>query len=272
MIVPRPSKRPEHDAIYMIIKNNCIFQDSGSVVLPELKPTQIEPIWAQASYHARIGQYELKAVYLIIIDEPLRFDEFEFKPLRTLLTRLSPELFALAGRAFQVAHFIRSHNFCSFCGEALEEVTEELAVYCASCDYRTYPRISPCIIVAVYRYQGDDAEILLARGVRHPEGLYSVLAGFVESGESLEQTLEREVYEETKITVTDIEYIKSQPWPFPHSLMAGFIARYESGELEVDGVELLDGDWFNFKDLPQTPPAGTIAAALIESARRRAKA
>lgn len=272
MIVPRPPKRPDCDAIYMIINNNHILQNDGPKVLPELEPGQIAPIWAQASYHAKIGHYGPKMVYLVIVDEPVRFDEFEFKPLRELLTKLAPELFALAGRAFQVAHFIRSHNFCSHCGQALEEVSDELAVYCASCDYRTYPRISPCIIVAVYRYQGDDAEILLARGARHPEGLFSVLAGFVESGESFEQTLEREVYEESKIRVTDIEYIKSQPWPFPHSLMAGFIARYAGGDLEVDGVELLEGDWFNFKDLPHTPPAGTIAASLIEAAQLRAKA
>ena len=272
MIVPRPQERPQEKAIYMIVIGKMILQREGSQPLPELNPAQVDSIWDQAEYHARIGEYAQKQVYLIVVEETFTFDEFEFKPLRQLLTLLSAELFALAGRACQVALFIHSHNFCSLCGEPLQEVTDELAVYCSVCDYRTYPRISPCIIVAVYRGQGAAAEILLARGAHHPEGLYSVLAGFVESGESLEQTLVREVYEETSVEVTDIEYVQSQSWPFPHSLMAGFVARYAGGELKVDGIEVIEGDWFNFNELPKTPLKGTIAANLIEYAQKRAKA
>ncbi|MCC5878428.1 MAG: NAD(+) diphosphatase [Idiomarina sp.] len=255
----------------MIISTNLVLQTPGGGALPTLSRAQIERLWGVATYHARIGEYAENPVFLLVVEKIDSFDEFEFKPLRSLLTRIDAELFALAGRACQVAYFIRTHNYCSHCGEALTEVTDELAVYCQRCDYRTYPRISPCIIVAVYRGEGPDAEILLARGERHPPGLFSVLAGFVESGESLEQTVAREVYEESKILVTGIEYVQSQSWPFPHSLMAGFVARYAGGELEVDGVELIEGGWFKFTDLPHTPPAGTIAAALIEHARQCAK-
>lgn len=268
MITPRPDKLPHEKSIFMIVKENNILQSAGSEPLPYLTPEEVEPLWSCASYHAKIGEYHGSEVYLLIIEDLQHFDDFETTPLRQLLGRVDTMLFAIAGRAIQVAYFIRTHNFCSRCGSSLQEVTDELAVYCGPCDYRTYPRISPCIIVAVYRGVGAEAEILLARGAHHREGLFSVLAGFVESGETLEQTVQREVWEETQVLVDDVEYVTSQAWPFPHSLMAGFVARYASGELKVDEVELIEGGWFKFNELPTTPPPGTIAAMLIEQARK----
>lgn len=272
MIVPRPTDSPQAKAIYMIVKENEILQREHAQPLPILDPTAVLPLWKAADYHAAIGSYQGLPVFMLAFKQPPALPGFAMQPLRGLLHRIDTELFSLAGRACQVAYFVRTHNFCSFCGDALEEVSDELAVYCARCDYRTYPRISPCIIVAVYRGYGPSAEILLARGIRHPEGLYSVLAGFVESGESLEQTLVREVAEETGVQVGNIEYVNSQPWPFPHSLMMGFLAEYETGSLVLDEKEILAADWFSFNDLPMTPPAGTIAANLIEAARIRVKA
>lgn len=284
MIVPRPIDIPESDAIYMIVKENEVVQltaGEGSdepvmathaVPLPILSPVAAQPLWRTAAYHALIGSYQQLPVYVLTFTHAPQLDGFAMMPLRRLLRQVDADLFALAGRACQVAYFIRTHNYCSHCGHALEEVDDELAVYCPPCDYRTYPRISPCIIVAVYRGRGAEAEILLAQGVRHPEGLHSVLAGFVESGESLEQTLVREVAEETGVRVTNLEYIKSQPWPFPHSLMMGFVAEYNGGALVIDDKEIVTADWFSFQQLPTTPPAGTIAASLIEAARIRAKA
>ena len=106
------------------------------------------------------------------------------------------------------------------------------------------------MIVAVYRGK----QILWARGVRHPEGLFSVLAGFVESGESFEQCVHREVFEEVGVRVRNIRYVTSQPWPFPHSLMAGFIAEYDSGELNLQDDEIISANWFDLDQLPRTPP------------------
>ena len=272
MIVPRPNETPQLEAVYMIVNSNQILQNNGSEPLPRLTPKQAEPLWQTADYHALIGSYQGTPVYLLAFYDNPTLSGYDMEPLRGLLHRVDAELFALAGRACQVALFIRTHNFCSCCGAKLTEVMDELAVYCATCDYRTYPRISPCIIVAVYRGRAADAEILLARGIRHPEGLFSVLAGFVESGESLEQTLVREVFEETGVRVTNIEYINSQPWPFPHSLMMGFVAEYAEGSLVLDEREILAADWFKFSALPTTPPPGTIAANLIEAARVKAKA
>lgn len=272
MIVPRPELLPESEAIYMIVKGNEIMQSNESGALPCMDAIAIDHIWQQSEFHAEIGTYQHTPVYMLSVAEECALEGFQFAPLRQLLRIVDAEMFALAGRACQVAYFIRSHNFCSYCGDALTQVEDELAVYCSACDYRTYPRISPCIIVAVYRERNETGEILLAQGVRHPEGLYSVLAGFVESGESLEQTLVREVFEETGVTVDNLEYIRSQPWPFPHSLMMGFTARYCGGALVIDEKEIVTADWFSFDELPKTPPPGTIAAALIEAARIRAKA
>lgn len=272
MIVPKPDETPQTKSIYMIVNENQLLQNNTYEPLPCLPPELASPLWRVAEYHALIGSYQGTPVYLLVFTQNPALPGYEMQPLRGLLHRVDAELFAIAGRACQVAFFIRTHNYCSYCGAELEEVTDELAVYCASCDYRTYPRISPCIIVAVYRGRGAAAEILLARGIRHPEGLYSVLAGFVESGESLEQTLVREVFEETGVRVTDIEYVNSQPWPFPHSLMMGFVAEYAEGNLVLDEKEILAADWFKFSALPTIPPTGTIAANLIEAARIKAKA
>ena len=109
--------------------------------------------------------------------------------------------------------------------------------------------------------------MLLARGVRHKDpDMYSTLAGFVESGETLEQAVHREVFEEVGITVKNIRYFDSQPWPFPHSLMVGFVAEYAAGDICIDEREIVDAKWFEFTRLPKTPPKESIAGRLIEAA------
>ncbi len=123
-----------------------------------------------------------------------------------------------------------------------------------------YPQIAPCIIVAIRR---DDA-ILLAQHTRHRNGVHTVLAGFVEVGETLEQAVAREVMEESGIRVKNLRYVTSQPWPFPQSLMTAFMADYADGEIVVDKKELLTADWYRYDDLPLLPPPGTVARRLIE--------
>ena len=132
---------------------------------------------------------------------------------------------------------------------------------CSHCRERYYPQIAPCIIVAIRR----DDSILLAQHVRHRNGVHTVLAGFVEVGETLEQTVEREVFEESGLKIKNIRYIGSQPWSFPNSLMLGFLADYDSGEIRIQKEELNDAAWFKYDSpLPTLPPQGTIARKLIE--------
>ena len=169
-------------------------------------------------------------------------------------------LFQLAGRGVQLAEFYRSHMFCGYCGHTMHPSKTEWAMLCGGCRERYYPQIAPCIIVAIRR----DDHILLAQHTRHRNGIYTVLAGFVEVGETLEQTVAREVMEESGIRVKNLRYVTSQPWPFPQSLMTAFMAEYESGDITIDPNELLDAGWYRYDQLPLLPPPGTVARRLIE--------
>lgn len=213
---------------------------------------------------AYIGELRERPCYLVVADhqDPNFAAVGEFQNMRGLIAAQDDAMFAVAARAKQVAEFMLTHRFCGRCGARMQAVDWEMAMHCHQCQHRCYPRISPCIIVAITR----DKKILLARGKHHPEGLYSVLAGFVESGESLEQALRREVMEEAGIEVKNIRYVASQPWPFPHSLMVGFTAEWAAGDLHIDPIELEQGDWFDMSELPLIPPQGTIANRLIQHA------
>jgi NAD+ diphosphatase len=181
--------------------------------------------------------------------------------LRNIYRDLGEEPFRLAGMANQLVFWGQTHRFCGRCGARTERVAEERAMRCPSCGLLAYPRISPAVIVLVRR--GDQA--LLARGVRFPLPFYSTLAGFVEVGETLEDTVVREVREEVGIEVDRIRYFGSQPWPFPHSLMIGFTAEWKSGEITADAKEIVDAQWFGPDALPQIPPRLSIARRLIDA-------
>ncbi len=188
-------------------------------------------------------------------------DKMTFSPLRPLLEAVGEEIFAIAGRAFQIIDWDRNHEFCGRCGSRLCAKSDERAKYCSSCGLVLYPVIAPAVIVAVVR----DRTLLLAYSHRFKAGLYSVLAGFVEPGETLEECVHREIREEVGIAITDIKYFGSMPWPFPNSLMMGFTARYAGGEIIVDNNELDDADWYGPEDMPSNLPVkGTIARKLID--------
>ena len=180
--------------------------------------------------------------------------------LRPLLARADDELFGIAGRALQIVGWDETHRFCGRCGSATEQLVGERAKRCPQCGYLAYPRVSPAVIMRVTRGE----EILLARGRRFPQPIYSTLAGFVDPGESLEECVVREVREEAGIEIRELAYFGSQPWPFPHSLMVGFTAEHASGELAIDQEELADGGWFRRDALPLLPPHGSIARRLID--------
>jgi NAD+ diphosphatase len=186
---------------------------------------------------------------------------FRFADLRSLLGHFDDWLHALAGRAVQIVEWERSHQFCGECGAPTEHLSGERARRCPGCQRVFYPRLAPSMIVAVER--GD--EILLGRSPHFPPGIYSVLAGFVEPGESLEESVAREVREEAGIEVKDVRYFSSQPWPFPNSLMIGFTAQYAGGEVQPDGVEVEDAAFFRWDELPRTFPGNvSISQWLIQ--------
>lgn len=184
--------------------------------------------------------------------------------LRQLYGRLDELEFGLAGRASQLVTWDRTHQYCGQCGAATAPAPAERARLCPQCGLAHYPRLSPAIIVAVVRQTADGPRLLLARNHRFPVGRYSVIAGFVEPGETLEECVQREVREETGIEVEGIRYFGSQPWPFPHSLMIGFTAEYAGGELVLGSSEIADAGWFAADALPGLPPKMSIARRLID--------
>ena len=132
---------------------------------------------------------------------------------------------------------------------------------CPMCGFMSFPRLSPATITAVIK----DKQILLSQyAAFRGRGMHTIIAGFVEPGETLEECIHREVFEEVGVRVRNIRYLKSQPWPFPNSLMMGFIAEYDSGEIKVDENEIAHADWFDLDNLPETPPPLSIARRIID--------
>lgn len=184
-------------------------------------------------------------------------------PLRDLFGLVGDEELGIAGRAVQYVGFDLANRYCGRCGAATLMKEDEIARVCPSCGLVVYPRLSPAVIVRVT----DGDAVLLARSPSFPAGRYSVIAGFVEPGESVEHAAQREVMEETGIAISDLRYFGSQPWPFPHSLMIGFTAEYAGGEIVPDGLEIEDAGWFTADSLPDLPGPASISRALIEDWR-----
>ena len=181
--------------------------------------------------------------------------------LRALYGLVDDQIFALAGRASQILEWERNHQFCGRCGTSTEPAPGERAKRCPGCGLLSFPRLSPAVIVLVEH--GDD--VLLARHTRSTDGMYALLAGFVEPGESIEEAVCREIQEECGIDVNQLAYFGSQPWPFPHQLMIGFTAQYAGGDIEIDGVEIADARWFTAHAMPKVPPRLSIARRLIDA-------
>ncbi len=182
-------------------------------------------------------------------------------PGRTLHGQVSAALFDAAGRALTIAEWDRNHRFCGRCATPTLLDPNERVRRCPHCRTPFYPRISPAVIVLVRK--GPLA--LLARNAHFPRDWYSTVAGFVDAGESLEQTVHREVREEVGVEVKDLCYFGSQPWPFGRSLMLGFTAQWAGGEIRVDGTEIADAQWFRHDALPLVPPPLSIARQLIDA-------
>src|ERR1043166_3282205 len=163
--------------------------------------------------------------------------------LYSFFGRSSEVEWLVAGRAVQIIEWARTHRFCGRCGTPTELAPGERAMRCPACKLLAFPRLAPAMITLVTRGEGDEQQALLAQGVQFRGPMYSCLAGFVEPGESLEQAVVREVFEEVAVTVGNVTYRGSQPWPFPHSLMIGFRAEWQAGEIECDPTEIVDAQW-----------------------------
>jgi NAD+ diphosphatase len=192
---------------------------------------------------------------------------WKIMPVRQALSLLSNGAMAEGAeagqilRAFHIAQWRRESRFCGCCGARNTDAVTELARLCPSCGHLEFPRIAPAVITIIVN---DKDEALLAHNKKFSSGMYSLIAGFNEAGESLEATVIREIREEVNLEGKDIRYIKSQPWPFPHSLMTAFFARYAGGTIKPDGIEIEDAQWFPRDKLPDLPGYGSVSRYLIE--------
>ena len=181
--------------------------------------------------------------------------------IRHLFPMLTPYDISVLGRANQLMHWIKSNKHCGYCGAIKTFSESEEALFCKCNNIMVYPTISPCVLALIYK----DNKILLARNSLFPEGLFSALAGFIEVSETAEECVEREVFEEVSLKVKNVKYFGSQSWPFPSQLMLAYICEYESGEINVDGKEIVEADWYDMDNLPNTPPNSTLSGTLINS-------
>lgn len=185
---------------------------------------------------------------------------FEWTRVRRLIAAESPEA-AHACRALGLLNWRARHRFCGVCGALLEEhPTEEPARKCSACGHNEYPCISPAVIVRVEK----DGNILLARHVQRNQEFHTCIAGHLETGETAEECVHREVREEVGLEISDVRYVGSQPWPYPNHLMLAFTAQWKSGELHLQADELLEAGWFDPAHLPNIPPPGSVAYRLIQ--------
>jgi len=208
-----------------------------------------------------IAEYNGQDFFAIYLEAADALVDGQWLGLRQLLPHLSEDEFELIGRASQVCQWDRNHRFCGHCGTTTHYHAKDRARVCGSCGLHTYPRISPCIIVLVTRGE----YCLLARHQRYKTPMFSCLAGFMEAGESAEQCLHREVFEEVGVQVQNLLYQGSQSWPFPGQLMLGFTAEYHSGDINVDEEEIAEAGWYHYSELPQVPPTVSISGQLVQN-------
>jgi len=222
----------------------------------DLSSLNLEPVRQQY-----LGSLDGHPCYCVeCADDAVAPEGMDFRGLRGVYKLIGKDMFRIARRAIHIKNWDRENQYCGRCGTPTKTKKDERVKVCPKCNLLQYPRLSPAIIVAVLK--GD--RLLLARAERFPPDMYSVLAGFVEPGESLEECVRREVKEEVGIEVKNIRYFGSQHWPFPNSLMLGFTAEYASGEIIMDETEIVDAGWFTASNLPAVPGKVSIAGRLIE--------
>jgi len=256
---PEPDRLTE-DACLVLVRDGGVYVRRGGTptIFVEVSLDLPEELKRNAGY---LGHRGPVACYAVEVpgDFPLP-EGLAYSGVRELVGLVPDEELAVAGLAVQIVDYDLTTRFCGRCGAATEPMRTERAKVCPSCRRIMYPRLSPAIIVLVRK----DDSILMVRGTRAPPGRYSLVAGFVEPGETIEHAVHREVLEETGIAIKNARYRASEPWPFPDSLMLAFVADYAGGEVAPDGIEVESAAWFDRDHLPDLPPRLSITRALID--------
>lgn len=258
----QPENRPNHEndskAYWFVFNSDKILLNIKNKTIPfskdlaEFNFTTIRKIY--------LGTLQDHPCYAAEVEEANYTQDWVFNDLRSVYSILEEDIYLLAGRAIQIINWDKNHQFCGKCGTPTETMDDEMAKFCPECGFTSFTRLSPAVITAIIK----EGKLLMAKHTYTRSNMYGLIAGFVEAGETLEEAVQRETMEEVGLKVKNIKYFSSQPWPFPHSLMIGFTADYESGEIEVDGAEIAHAKWFEVNDLPEMPSRISIAGELID--------
>lgn len=258
---PDPADRPAPEAVWAIMSGNAVVVTDGPDG-PALPCGPLPPQLESRRTPLCIGLWHGTPLWTFSIGADRQIPApYRAEPFNASEERLTPETLTLAGLARQILHWERQSSHCSRCGGATTRIPGSWGKRCASCSAEHFPHIHPCAIVLVRR----DNELLLTRKKEWAPGRYSLVAGFLDFGESLEECAVREVKEETGIDIRNVRYVGSQNWPFPAQLMAGFVADYAGGEIAVDLHELEDARWFPVDALPGLPAKRSIARWIIDT-------
>jgi NAD+ diphosphatase len=261
-----PAEIAGNALVFVWREDKILVRDEDAPVLPRMSDAMQLGVDGPRHYLGRLDGVDCVAVR-VAPDTPEPAG-WQWRGLRSLFLRVPDAVLAVAGRAFQIVEWDRSHQYCGRCGAHTRDRTSERAKECPVCGFVLFPRVSPAMMVLVTRGR----ELLLARANRFPQAMYSALAGFVEPGESIEDCIHREVREEVGIEVHRLRYFASQSWAFPHSLMIAYNAEYAGGEMRPCDEEIADARWFTLDSLPQLPSPVSISRHLIDATVARLKA
>lgn len=232
--------------------------DDGSFTIPcqEEPPTEVKP-WTHLMNISPMADGTEVVTYRI--EMPPVDSKLQPSPLRQSYYKLPRELYLKAGKCQELLYWDRNTKYCGVCGAPMRMDTD-ISKKCTECGKEIWPQLATAVIVLIHR--GD--EVLLVRAKNFRTDFYGLVAGFVETGETLEEAVAREAMEETGVTITNIRYFGSQPWPYPCGLMVGFHADYVSGEIHLQRSEIAKGGWFTRDNLPTIPEKLSIARMLLD--------
>jgi NAD+ diphosphatase len=247
------SQKPKPDDLIVSInsRKEILFNKKNKNFfhkVPDQLPSQIFKIFEEDNLNIFLVE-ELKEIN----------EECEYLSKKFLYSHLNENSLILISRAFQIYDWIYKQKFCSRTGNKLSEVREDLSKFCDSCTRDYFPKMSPCILAAITY----NKKILLVKHNNEIRTLSTVIAGFVELGESLEDCVKREVFEEVGLKIKNIKYLASQSWPFPNQLMMAFSAEALNDRFEIDNNEILEANWYSKENLPQIPPEPSLSNTLI---------
>ena len=236
----------DNDLVFIFNNNREVYIENYNC------PKHLKNI--KSNFYLHIGKYKSRNVFVGSVDS-----NEEFYSLQEIYD-FDQDLYLITTRAVLIHDWYLSHQFCGRCGAETVIDDKDMMLKCPKCGQVHYPRISPAVIVAIRK----DDKLLMAKHSYHKSNLYALIAGFVEPAESIEEAVKREIKEEVGINIKNLKYLKSQSWPFPNSLMLGFICEYDSGDINVDGDEIVDAKWFSKDEIQRYDSDISISDWLVQ--------